>query len=95
MNTEQLILGIRDHVAHLTLNRPDKLNALSYPLLTELRAALKQVIASRDAHVLVITGSGRGFCAGLDLTGSREGLNPDDRNEPLRDCFLGGPPTGG
>lgn len=88
MTFQNLTLDIRDHVARLTLNRPDKLNALSYPLLAELRAALKLVIASREARVLVITGSGRGFCAGLDLTGSREGLNPDDRNEPLRDYFL-------
>ena len=88
MNDDNLTLDIRDHVARLTLNRPDKLNALSYPLLAELRAALKQVIASKEARVLLITGSGRGFCAGLDLTGSREGLNPEDRSEPLRDYFL-------
>ena len=64
------------------------MNALSYPLLAEWRSALKQVIASKEARVLVISGNGRGFCAGLDLTGSREGLNPEDRNEPLRDYFL-------
>lgn len=88
MKYENLTLGINDHVATLTLNRPDKLNAFSYPLLAEIRAALKEVVASKEARVLVITGAGRGFCAGLDLTGSRAGLNPDDRNEPLRDYFL-------
>lgn len=83
----ELDFDIRDHVARLTLNRPDKLNALSYPLLMEIRAALKEVIASKDARVLVVTGKGRGFCAGLDLTGPRDLINPNDPNEPLRDFF--------
>ncbi|MEM1113776.1 MAG: enoyl-CoA hydratase-related protein [Pseudomonadota bacterium] len=51
----------------LTLNRPDKLNALVPALLTELIDALRAVNHSREIRAVVITGAGRGFCAGADL----------------------------
>lgn len=88
MDYSTIRLEIRDQVARLTLNRPDKMNAITMQMLTEVRAALKTVIASKDARVLVVTGEGRGFCAGLDLLDKREGLNPDDSLEALRDYFL-------
>lgn len=56
-------------VTRITLNRPDHLNALTYDLVEELRAALAAVHADNDCRVVVLTGAGRGFCAGLDLTG--------------------------
>lgn len=61
----------RDAVALLTLNRPDRLNAISTELRHELHAALDDALADDGVRVLVITGSGRGFCAGADLTGPR------------------------
>lgn len=87
MNYETLQLDIQDGVAKMTLNRPDKLNALSVQSMIDLKAALKQVIASREARVLLLTGSGRGFCPGADMTAPRTGLNPDDPDELLRDYF--------
>jgi enoyl-CoA hydratase len=54
-------------VALVTLNRPDRLNALSSPLVEELHAALDAVAGDEAVRVVVLTGAGRGFCAGLDL----------------------------
>jgi enoyl-CoA hydratase len=58
-----------DHVRTVTLNVPDKLNALSWPLLDELSAVVDDVAADADARVLVVTGAGRAFCSGADLQG--------------------------
>ena len=58
----------RPDVAVLTLNRPDKLNALNHDLVEELHAALDEIGADDDCRVVVLTGAGRGFCSGLDLT---------------------------
>lgn len=54
-------------VTMLTLNRPERLNAMNNQLVVELHDALDAVRADRDARVVVLTGAGRGFCAGLDL----------------------------
>ena len=56
-------------VTQLTLNRPERLNALTHELVDELHAALDTVHADHDCRAVIITGAGRGFCAGLDLTG--------------------------
>ncbi|GLP82463.1 enoyl-CoA hydratase/isomerase family protein [Mycobacterium antarcticum] len=58
----------RPDVALLTLNRPDKLNALNYHLVEELHQTLEEVGSDDGCRVLVLTGAGRGFCSGLDLT---------------------------
>jgi enoyl-CoA hydratase len=55
------------HVAIVTLNRPDRLNALSIDLALALDAALARVAEENDTWVVVLTGAGRAFCAGLDL----------------------------
>ena len=56
-------------VTRLTLNRPDKLNALTLDLVNELYAALDAVDADHDCRAVILTGAGKGFCAGLDLNG--------------------------
>jgi enoyl-CoA hydratase len=61
-----------DGVALLTLNRPEKLNAMNAALIAELHSALDQVGADLACRTIVITGAGRGFCAGLDLGGFGE-----------------------
>jgi enoyl-CoA hydratase len=58
----------RPDIAVLTLNRPEKLNALNYELVEELHTALDGIAANNDCRVVVLTGAGRGFCSGLDLT---------------------------
>lgn len=57
----------RPHVAVVTLNRPERLNALSIELALELDSTLHAVAAENDTWVVVLTGAGRGFCSGLDL----------------------------
>ncbi len=57
------------HITLLTLNRPEALNALTYDLVRELHDALDIIDADHDCRVIIITGAGRGFCAGLDLRG--------------------------
>jgi 2-(1,2-epoxy-1,2-dihydrophenyl)acetyl-CoA isomerase len=68
MPFETILLDITDRVACLTLNRPDKLNAFTARMHEELQQALDQVRASEVVSALLITGSGRGFCAGQDLS---------------------------
>src|SRR5450755_2602213 len=63
-----LIVEIRDGVAVLTLNRPERLNALSRPMLDAAIAALERCADDAAVGCIVITGAGRGFCAGGDVT---------------------------
>lgn len=67
MNYKKIILKVEDHVASLTLNRPEKLNALDSETMEELKTAFDEVRENDDARVLVITGAGRAFCAGGDI----------------------------
>jgi len=56
-----------DRVATITLNRPDRLNAINHPMPSEIRGAVEAANADDDIHVIVLTGAGRAFCAGYDL----------------------------
>jgi enoyl-CoA hydratase len=68
-----------DGVTLLTLNRPEKLNAMDVTLVSELHAALDQVAGDRSCRVVVLTGEGRGFCAGLDLAGYGDAPDSEGR----------------
>jgi enoyl-CoA hydratase len=57
------------HVRRITLNRPDELNAMTSALCEALHEQLRTVAADRSCRVVILTGAGRGFCAGLDLHG--------------------------
>jgi enoyl-CoA hydratase/carnithine racemase len=61
------------HVARITLNRPDRLNAISVEMLDLLTKALDDADRDRDVRAIVLTGAGRGFCSGLDLKDTLEG----------------------
>jgi len=65
MDYRTLIYRVADDVATVTLNRPDRMNSLNGEMRAELMDALNR--APREARVLVLTGAGRGFCAGQDL----------------------------
>ena len=58
----------RPDIALITLNRPEKLNALNYDLVEDLHRTLDELNGDNDCRVVVLTGAGRGFCSGLDLT---------------------------
>ena len=66
MNFHTITLQEGDSIAVLTLNRPDKRNAISYELITDLQGALDHVRES-SSQVLIITGAGKAFCSGMDL----------------------------
>lgn len=72
--------GETDGILWITLNRPEKLNALTFPLLRELREILFDARFDRSLRCIVITGAGRGFCAGMDFSGA---ANPDP--DPIPD----------
>lgn len=68
MTFEHIIFSIEDGVAFLRLNRPDQLNSFNAQMHAEVKDALKQVRSSTEVRVLLLTGEGRGFCAGQDLS---------------------------
>ncbi len=67
MSFETIELSQQGPVAVITLNRPDKLNAINATMIDEINAALDQVEADASVQVIVIHGNGRAFCAGFDL----------------------------
>jgi len=66
-SSEHLMFEVRERVARITLNRPDRRNALSWELLVELRAALLEADDLRAVSVIVLEGAGPDFCAGYDM----------------------------
>ncbi len=68
MGFEHILFGIEGGVARLTLNRPDRLNSFNDAMHAEVRDALGRVRDDSSARVLLLTGAGRGFCAGQDLS---------------------------
>jgi 2-(1,2-epoxy-1,2-dihydrophenyl)acetyl-CoA isomerase len=67
MSYEAILFTIENGVAVLTLNRPDRLNSFTQAMHLEVRDALEKLQADQSVRVLVLTGAGRGFCAGQDL----------------------------
>lgn len=68
MTYETILFDLADGKARITLNRPEKLNSFTVKMHSELADALGRVEAAGDVRVLLITGAGRGFCAGQDLS---------------------------
>jgi 2-(1,2-epoxy-1,2-dihydrophenyl)acetyl-CoA isomerase len=68
MSYQHIIYAVDAGIARLTLNRPDRLNSFNDSMHAEVRDALSRVKASTDLRVLLLTGAGRGFCAGQDLS---------------------------
>src|SRR4030095_14873796 len=72
MSYEYLLYEQIGRVARITLHRPEKLNALSVALHTEILQAAKQAEADPATHAVIIRGAGRAFCAGYDITPTAE-----------------------
>src|SRR5258708_13370136 len=75
MNYELILLNVADAVATLTLNRPDKRNAMSDDMRTEFIDALERVAADKAIKALVLTGAGKGFCAGGGIARMQRRMN--------------------
>ena len=67
MDFQDLIIEKRDHIAVMTFNRPEKLNAFRNSTNLEMLQALEQIDKDEDVHALILTGKGRGFCTGHDM----------------------------
>ncbi len=67
MEYSKLLFDLRDHVAHITLNRPDAANGIDLELASEIRHAARRCANDRDVRAVLLSGAGRMFCAGGDL----------------------------
>ncbi|MDT8274026.1 MAG: enoyl-CoA hydratase/isomerase family protein, partial [Desulfomonilia bacterium] len=67
MSREHVLLDLDDHVATITLNRPERMNAFGGRMRQEIVAVLEQVAADPEVRVVVITGAGKAFCTGGDV----------------------------
>src|SRR6185436_16846198 len=72
MSYEAITYETRGHVGIVTLNRPERLNAISQALRSEVTAAFKAARDDDNIRVLILTGAGRGFCSGADLSAPRD-----------------------
>ena len=103
----EVLYATADHIATITLNRPERMNTISGPMLRQLTERLLEADADKDVRVVVLTGTGRAFCAGLDLTeitrpgtsaggitsGASNAVDLDLRNTPPTVLFNMGKPT--
>jgi enoyl-CoA hydratase/carnithine racemase len=64
---QEILYQVEDPVATITMNRPDRLNAFTQRMDDELKHAVARAEADPEAVVIVLTGAGRGFCAGADV----------------------------
>lgn len=93
MPNEETLYSVHDRIATITLHRPDKLNAWTATMEKEVRVAMHQAELDDDVRVIVLTGSGRGFCAGADMSllqaVSGEGVGDLHRDHLLRNSGSG------
>lgn len=87
--SDDLLAAVKDGVAVLTLNRPERLNAMSRPMLDGLLEALPRLAEDEAVGAIVLTGAGRGFCAGGDVKAMAEGseaggVTLEERAQALR-----------
>jgi enoyl-CoA hydratase len=92
--TDVIEFAVQERVARITLNRPDKRNALTAPMIASLHDALIEADARNDVNVIVLQGAGRDFCAGYDLTGVYAGIKSETEKAAAGDAAAGGPPVG-
>ena len=83
MSYQDIIYDVDDGILTLTLNRPDKLNAFTQTMLDELLDALDRADADDGVRAIIVTGAGRGFCAGADLSAGGDTFDADaNPNQP-------------
>ena len=80
MNYETIRCEVENNILTLTLNRPDKLNAFTGQMMDELISAFDNAGKDDEVRVVIVTGEGRGFCAGADLSSGSNTFNRDVRN---------------
>jgi enoyl-CoA hydratase/carnithine racemase len=97
MPNQETLYQVADRVATITLNRPDKLNAWTATMDQEVRAAMYEADADSNVRVIILTGAGRGFCAGADMSLlnsiSQQGLGVRQQGDFLRNAGNGEHPN--
>ncbi len=91
-NTEELLVEQDGHIVTMTLNRPERLNAISRAMLNELSEKMVEADKDPEVRCIILTGAGRGFCSGLDLIDTRHrqdesGKNVDSGSNQPRQLF--------
>jgi enoyl-CoA hydratase/carnithine racemase len=81
MAFQEILYEVADGVATITLNRPERLNAFTATMMQELIDAFDQVDADDDVRAVIVTGAGRGFCAGADLGGGGGTFDARERGD--------------
>ncbi|HVS68495.1 MAG TPA: enoyl-CoA hydratase-related protein [Mycobacteriales bacterium] len=84
---ETVLVDISDGVATVTLNRPDKLNSFNWKMDGEFHEAMWKCEADEDVRVIVVTGAGRAFCGGMDLTDGAEDVFGDSAHKTHDEKF--------
>jgi enoyl-CoA hydratase/carnithine racemase len=82
---ETILLAVDDGIATLTLNRPDRLNAFTTQMMSEMIAAFDITDADDSVKAVIVTGAGRGFCAGADLAAGGDTFNRGAQREAARE----------
>jgi enoyl-CoA hydratase/carnithine racemase len=85
MSFETLLLDIEDGIATITLNRPDKMNAFTTQMMLDMIAAFDETDTNDAVKAVIVTGSGRAFCAGADLSAGAATFDYAERGEGARD----------
>ena len=79
-----ILFEVADGIATVTLNRPEKLNAYTLEMGDEIVDAFARIRADAEVRVAILTGAGRGFCAGVDLDALKAHQASEARSEPQR-----------
>jgi enoyl-CoA hydratase/carnithine racemase len=87
---QELLVERTEHILTLTLNRPERLNAISGVMLNTLSAELSKANSDSDVRVVILTGAGRGFCSGLDL--QNETVNDREKGNLTQFDLISSPP---
>ena len=81
MHFKTILYELEEKILTITLNRPDRLNAFTGQMMDELILAFKEAGQDDDVRVIIVTGAGRGFCAGADLEAGGANFNRDAKNK--------------
>jgi enoyl-CoA hydratase/carnithine racemase len=81
---ETLLFDVSERIATITLNRPERLNAFTTAMMVDLIAAFEATDADDEVGCVIVTGAGRGFCAGADLAAGATTFDRDARPDPVR-----------
>jgi enoyl-CoA hydratase/carnithine racemase len=100
---EQILYEVEDRIATVTLNRPERLNAWTPMMEREVRAAMTEATADEAVRVIILTGAGRGFCSGADMSGLNQASQATSKRNSLTErlatmraeAYASGPIPGG